>query len=180
MSKLTESEKEVLISQNYSLLKILACHCHKFSRNSYPPVDDLIWEGMTALTEAANHYDPDKGTKFSTYAGTCIKRIMMKAIYKGKDSTWSQPNNDDTIEKYPAGDSYSPDSPIISRESDEKLIIGLKNLSETERNVIAHRFGLDGNPSKTLDEISHLVGKSPEGVRQIQKTALSKLKQYVI
>ena len=50
------------------------------------------------------------------------------------------------------------------------------NLSEIERVIISHRFGLEGNEPKTLAEISALTGYTPMGVQKAEKRAIGKLK----
>jgi len=46
-----------------------------------------------------------------------------------------------------------------------------------ERKVLALRFGLDGNYSHTLEDIGHEFGVSRERVRQLQNTALDRLRE---
>ena len=50
------------------------------------------------------------------------------------------------------------------------------NLSEIERIIILHRFGLDGSEPKTLAEIGALTGYTPMGVQKAEKRAIGKLK----
>ena len=52
-------------------------------------------------------------------------------------------------------------------------------LSDVERKVIEHRFGLDapvGAPSLTLEQVGQMIGVTKERVRQIQNKALEKLR----
>jgi RNA polymerase primary sigma factor len=53
----------------------------------------------------------------------------------------------------------------------------LSNLEERERLVIELRFGLTDGEAKTLQEIGRRVGLTREGVRQIEKRALEKLRR---
>ena len=50
------------------------------------------------------------------------------------------------------------------------------NLSEIERVIISHRFGLEGHEPKTLAAISALTGYTPMGVQKAEKRAIGKLK----
>jgi RNA polymerase primary sigma factor len=52
----------------------------------------------------------------------------------------------------------------------------LKALSERERYVVERRYGLDGGRCATLAEIGHEVGVTRERARQIQNSALRKLR----
>ena len=44
--------------------------------------EDIISEGMVGLVKAANKFDPDKGVKFSTFAGSCIRNEMLMYLRK--------------------------------------------------------------------------------------------------
>ncbi len=51
----------------------------------------------------------------------------------------------------------------------------LATLSEREAGIIRLRFGLDGQP-RTLEQIGHVYGVTRERIRQIEYTAMSKLR----
>ena len=52
----------------------------------------------------------------------------------------------------------------------------LKELNAKERKIITHRFGIDGNKPKTLEELGREMGFSKERIRQIEGNALRKLR----
>jgi RNA polymerase primary sigma factor len=52
----------------------------------------------------------------------------------------------------------------------------VKNLNPREASILVSRFGLDGGAQKTLDEVGAAFGVTRERVRQIQNTALRKLR----
>jgi RNA polymerase primary sigma factor len=52
----------------------------------------------------------------------------------------------------------------------------MTSLTERERIVLMHRFGLHDTKSHTLEEIGKLLGVTRERVRQIESQALSKLR----
>ena len=54
-----------------------------------------------------------------------------------------------------------------------------KYLTEREKLIISMRYGLDGGEQHTLDEISELIGRTRERVRQIQHKALKKLARHL-
>lgn len=54
------------------------------------------------------------------------------------------------------------------------------SLTDRERSILTMRFGLDGNPPKTLSAIGAEFGITRERARQIEKIALRKVKPYAL
>lgn len=52
-------------------------------------------------------------------------------------------------------------------------------LDRREETIIRYRFGLDGGPERTLEEVGQHFGVTRERIRQIQNTALSKLRKFI-
>ena len=73
----------------------------------------------------------------------------------------------------------TPDQLLGRTESLERLRELVLQLDEREATVLRLRFGLDGQPPKTLEEVSHRVGRTRERVRQIQNHALARLKHML-
>ncbi len=71
-----EKAKERLILGNLRLVISIA---KKFNRRGVA-LNDLIEAGNMGLIAASNKYDPDKGTKFSTYAYDWIKEYIRRAV----------------------------------------------------------------------------------------------------
>src|SRR5215468_9475614 len=44
------------------------------------PLEDLVAEGNLGLLRAVEGFDPDRGTRFSTYAGYWIKEAIQRAL----------------------------------------------------------------------------------------------------
>lgn len=59
---------------------------------------------------------------------------------------------------------------------DGELELVLSSLSDRERVVLMHRFGLHDTKAYTLEEIGRLLGVTRERVRQIESQALAKLR----
>jgi RNA polymerase primary sigma factor len=67
-------------------------------------------------------------------------------------------------------------------QDDETLALMMKMVSklpERERVILKLRFGLDGEKPKTLEEVSHAIGRTRERVRQIQNQALERLRAAI-
>jgi DNA-directed RNA polymerase sigma subunit (sigma70/sigma32) len=58
------------------------------------------------------------------------------------------------------------------------LVLGmLGTLSQRELTIIRERFGLDGGPARTLEEIAAKFSLTRERIRQLQNVALHKLRE---
>src|SRR3954449_8552359 len=55
----------------------------------------------------------------------------------------------------------------------------VKTLDQREATILRYRFGLDGGPEKTLEEVGQKFGVTRERVRQIQNIALAKLRKMI-
>ncbi|MBM3857246.1 MAG: RNA polymerase sigma factor RpoD/SigA [Verrucomicrobia bacterium] len=53
----------------------------------------------------------------------------------------------------------------------------LENLDERERSIISSRFGLDGCDPITLEEVGAIMGVTRERIRQLQNSALNKMRR---
>ncbi len=52
-------------------------------------------------------------------------------------------------------------------------------LDDRELTIIRHRYGLDGGPERTLEEVGDRFGVTRERIRQIQGSALAKLRRLI-
>jgi RNA polymerase primary sigma factor len=55
----------------------------------------------------------------------------------------------------------------------------LDSLTPRERMVLTHRYGLDGCFAKTLEEVGEKLSITREGVRQIERKALKKVRTLI-
>ena len=63
----------------------------------------------------------------------------------------------------------------------KKICSGLtKNLPQRTTDVIERRFGLRGNDPETLDAIGQSYGRTRERIRQIEESAVSKIKENLL
>ncbi len=83
-------------------------------------------------------------------------------------------NYEDVIEQESVDDA---ETELIKKSFVEHLMESLSILSERERDVLIHRFGLNGEEPKTLQEIGKILNLSRERVRQIEKSALEKIRR---
>lgn len=55
----------------------------------------------------------------------------------------------------------------------------IDRLPERELNILRRRFGLDGSPERSLEEIGKEMGVTRERIRQLQNLALTKLRKMI-
>jgi len=147
------------------------------------PVQAVVWIGKlkkatAKLTDKLGRTPTDKelarelSIQERTVADIRLSGISTTSIHAplalGEDSTFEDVISDSR--------SAMPDELLNSKESVRYLVSLLDELDPRERKVIRLRYGLDGNRPRTLDEISMLLNRSRERVRQIQKLALDKLR----
>lgn len=70
-----------------------------------------------------------------------------------------------------------PDHVVERADTAAALYRGLAQLRERERFVVIKRFGLDGEPPQTFDEIGRSVRVTRERARQLQVAALTSLRR---
>jgi RNA polymerase primary sigma factor len=80
-------------------------------------------------------------------------------------------------ENIPDERSPVPFEPVQMKELSERLERGLQTLSEREAKFLAHRYGLKGTAAKPLQHAANLVGITRERARQVEWTALAKLRR---
>lgn len=146
---------------------------------------DLISEGNMALLRAVDKFDFSRGFKFSTYGCRAILKAYSRLGIKTQKYRQHFPVEfDPELERADhIGEIRS------SRESDD--IQEVKNvfqsdragLSDIERTVIFHRYGLDrpvNSSQLTLEQVGIILGVTKERVRQIQNKALEKIRLAIV
>ena len=73
---------------------------------------------------------------------------------------------------------YCPELALIRKSSREDTFKVLNKLKDREKNVLIHRYELNGGRRRTLKNISNKLGLSTETVRQIELRALQKLRRH--
>ena len=85
-------------------------------------------------------------------------------------------DDDVTLESFVPDRSPSIEDSVLGKELHDDLMTAINTvLDPRERFIIKMRFGFNGKP-KTLNECGEILGITRERVRQIEKSALNKLK----
>ena len=81
------------------------------------------------------------------------------------------------LEDYVPDEIYtSPHNKAITSLLQKDINDALSVLSAREQRILKERFGLNGGSSKTLEELGRMFGFSKERIRQIEDTAIKKLR----
>ncbi len=75
------------------------------------------------------------------------------------------------------GNIKMPDTEMVEADELHLVLDLLERMDKREATVLRMRFGLDGEPERTLKEIGECLGLTRERVRQIESEALAKLSE---
>ncbi len=83
-----------------------------------------------------------------------------------------------SIQEYIPDKSDSVETFLSQIELSNSINKALSQLTEREQNIISMRFGIGYNQNYTLDEIRSSYALTRERIRQIERNALSKIKNH--
>lgn len=169
--------REQIANTNLALVLAMA----KRTRMSEVDFADLVSEGNMALLRAVDKFDAGRGYKFSTYA--C--RAILKAFSRQgmKLSKYRQRFPTDFDPKLERSNFLETKRATLEKDAAEevkRIVLGNRaELTEVERTVIEHRFGLESgelDKPMTLEQVGQIIGVTKERVRQIQNKAMEKIR----
>ncbi len=177
-----EESRNILIEKN---LRLVAHICKKYEQCAIDK-DDLISIGTIGLIKAIDSFSPDRNVRLATYAARCIENEILMAIRAGKNlgqemSLYEPLGQDKEGNEVSLLDILESDGVNIADKVDLKENIRFlydvleRVLSERERQVVAMRYGLDGEKEQPQRVIAARLGISRSYVSRIQKTAVAKL-----
>ncbi len=153
----------------------------KRTRMSEVDFADLVSEGNMALLRAVDKFDAGRGYKFSTYACRAILKAfsrqgMKLSKYRQRFPTDFDPKleRSNFLETKRAG--FEKDA---AEEVKRIVLENRADLTDVERTVIEHRFGLESGEQEkpmTLEQVGQIIGVTKERVRQIQNKAMEKIR----
>ena len=93
------------------------------------------------------------------------------------DSDTSDEDNSLTVGDFLSDVTYSPENMYLKEEEKTEIRSMMENLPGNEKKVLWYRYNFDyENHTKTLREISKIIGVSPEAVRQTEIRAIKHMK----
>ncbi|MCF6262822.1 MAG: sigma-70 family RNA polymerase sigma factor [Xanthomonadales bacterium] len=81
------------------------------------------------------------------------------------------------LDSLPAATEDVPDQLAAKDSAGLQLSQWLDKLNQQQRAVMIHRFGLDGQGGRTLEQVGDILGVTRERVRQVQMSALRRLRE---
>lgn len=142
--------------------------------------DELLSDGVTSLLNAVEKFDYDRGFRFSTYATMVLKRHLFRCIKRGhRDSTRFPIGDPGLLMECPqrdGGQRLSESQWASLTGAMEKM---LEQLDTREQHIIRERFGFDSlGKKRSLQSIAGDFGVCKERVRQLEKRAMGKLRDW--
>ena len=177
--------RDTLIERNLRLV----AHIVKKYYIGVKDQDDLISIGTIGLIKAIDSFNIENGTKFATYACTCVKNEILM-YFRATKKTMYETSIYDAIDTDKEGNPLTYIDLISSEDTiaddiDAKIkseyaykIIDTK-LSERERSIIEMRYGIGNMKPRTQKEVAAKLDISRSYVSRIEKQALSKIKDYL-
>jgi RNA polymerase primary sigma factor len=185
---------DLLISANLAYVLHIAKEFHGRGL----PFEDVIAEGCVGLLKAIRHYRAERGTRFMTYASFWVRKEILAAISDqphaihvpryAREHGYNTPRllrldiPEYSESKTSLADRLRHHDPLpvdtlIEKGQVRRLRRLLLRLEPRDQAVLAWRYGLDGQPDQTLKEIAQRLGLSRERVRQIEVSALARLRE---
>ena len=145
--------------------------------------EDLIQEGRIGLMEAAERFDPERGTAFLTYAGFWIKKRMQEYLidlFRHRAISLQEITNleDSGVQDF-SGNGYvqSSEAIILRKERMEELYQGIRAISDRDRTYLFYRYGFPDEPeNRTLKETAAHFHLSQSRAKSTEKKALEDLR----
>jgi RNA polymerase sigma factor (sigma-70 family) len=142
-------------------------------------MDDFIGDCHIVLIQAVAAYNPWLGIRFSTYAYTCIVRALARMSQKMSNDWMNRSVSLDAVPECEPGTNLKTELASSSTlRLDEYLRDDHPLLSAREKAILQLRFRLNNSAgSTTLETVGEEIGLSKERVRQVQASALNKLRK---
>ncbi len=139
-----------------------------------PGLPELLSEGSLVLMHAADSFDIGRGNRFSTYATWALMKSFARAVPQMSRGRGVGIDDADLLRSVPDEQMTLAASRLADRE---QVGVLLSRLSERERTVLSAHFGLEqSREPATYEQVAQRLGLSKQRVREIEVTALAKLR----
>lgn len=165
----------------------LVAHIAKKYQNAEEEMDELISVGTIGLIKAVTTFQPNKGSRLSTYAARCIDNELLMHLRARKKLTrevsiYEPIGTDKEGNQIRFLDVMESEEPDVVEQLDcngkllrmRQLIPSL--LTPREQRILALRYGLNDDRPKTQKQVAAKFGISRSYVSRIEKKALEKIR----
>lgn len=143
--------------------------------------DDVVGDCYIVMIRAVAAYNPWLGIRFSTYAYTCLMRALSRMAHRTISDKLARHLSLDFIgESEPARFDEDAAPTMQFGALEEFLADAHPLLSMREKTVLRRRFRFDEERKATLELVGQELGISKERVRQVQTTAIEKLRGVLV
>jgi RNA polymerase primary sigma factor len=140
---------------------------------------ELVSKGNLALIQAVEEFDYTKGFRFSRRASLDIAKEYARVSGRSTELTPKRAASIASVQRDLRD--TTADLLALERTRHELAEVIRQELDEREQYVILHHFGLTGSSirrnTQTLKQIGDVLGLTKERIRQIELSALQKLRQ---
>jgi RNA polymerase sigma factor (sigma-70 family) len=134
---------------------------------------ELISDGNLTLLRAVESFDTHRGNRFSTYATLALMKGFARSVPQMLANRGAGASADQRLLDVPDRHTPIATSRFIDREAVQDM---LQRLDDRERRVLRAYYGLDEKGPATYEQVGQRLGISKQRVRQIEQTALAKLR----
>ncbi len=165
-----------------SNIRLVASITRKYA-SSAQEFQDFMSDGLLILLGAVQRFDYSRGFRFSTYATHAVQRHFFRVTQRQHRYSQRFVLTPGEVMAEVAGaeeveEAAFPDAAVVYRQLMESA---KGRLNDREQSILHRRFGTGGfTVCQTLREIASDLGISKERVRQIQISALDKLREVAI
>lgn len=147
--------------------------------------DDLISIGTIGLIKAVDTFDPARASKFSSYASRCIEnelRMELRRTRREGTQVSLQEPLEGSSGQLTLADTL-PDPAVMEDDCERRADAArlrrlLQTLPQREQDLLTMRYGLDGKPPQTQQEVAVHLGISRSYVSRMEKRALQRLQEH--
>lgn len=174
--ELIDDFKQRITQANLRLVVSIAKKHVGWSANFFEVVSD----GNLSLMRAVEKFDFARGVKFSTYASWAIMKNFARSIPEEHYRTSRYVTGQDEILEAAPDESTQPTSASERDHMRVAIAEGMQSLTDREREIVSSHFGLGGDGGTlTLDQLGQRFGVTKERIRQIEKRALTRLREVL-
>lgn len=173
------------------MVKTHAVRVLRERRMSESDFDDLMQEGMLAVTSLCQTFDPKAGCTFSTYAYDAVRSRMLKYSdrcdaarnVRPKDVRPRSRFENRTAESFDqsyhhtGADTFEMDR-VENREMFEMVMGVLPQLGDRNAQIVRDYYGLDTGEPMTMRQVGQKHGVCQQRASQIVRRSLSLLREF--